>query len=183
MADVALVLSKIKIYSDHPVPGQPFADIFPIFRDPAATEAVITHLVSHIKATHDLSTISSIVCIDSRGFFFAPILALRLNLPCVPVRKKGKLPGEVFTVSYDKEYGPDVLEIKKDAFEGVDGKKVLLVDDLLGKGGTVLAAKELVEGMGKEVVEALFIFDIPAYYGPLKENMGGLKWYAMVQLE
>jgi len=89
----------------------------------------------------------------------------------------------VLTVSYDKEYGPDVLEIKKDTFEGVDGKKVLLVDDLLGKGGTVLAAKELVEGMGKEVVEALFIFDIPAYYPTLKEKMGDLKWYAMVQLE
>ncbi|KAK0109802.1 adenine phosphoribosyltransferase, variant 2 [Cadophora gregata] len=139
--------------------------------------------MSHIKATHDLSTISSIVCIESRGFFFAPILASRLNLPCIPVRKKGKLPGEVLTVSYDKEYGPDVLEIKKDAFEGVEGKKVLLVDDLLGKGGTVLAAKELVEGMGKEVIEAIFIFDIPAYYGALKEKMGSLKWYAMVQLE
>ena len=144
---------------------------------------MIAHLICHIKATHDLSTISSIVCIESRGFFFAPILASRLNLPCVPVRKKGKLPGDVLTVSYDKEYGPDVLEIKKDTFEGVDGKKVLLVDDLLGKGGTVLAAKELVEGMGKEVVEALFIFDIPAYYPTLKEKMGDLKWYAMVELE
>lgn len=86
-------------------------------------------------------------------------------------------------MSYDKEYGPDVLEIKKDAFDGVDGKKVLLVDDLLGKGGTVLAAKELVERSGKEVEEALFIFDIPAYYEVLKEKLGGLKWYAMAQLE
>lgn len=89
----------------------------------------------------------------------------------------------MLTVSYDKEYGPDVLEIKKDAFEGVDGNKVLLVDDLLGKGGTVGAARELVEGLGKEVVEALFIFDIPAYYEALKKKLGGMKWYAMVHLE
>ncbi len=104
-------------------------------------------------------------------------------MPCVPVRKKGKLPGEKISVSYDKEYGPDVMEMKSDAFEDIDGKKkVLLVDDLLGKGGTVLAAKELVEKMGMEVAECLFIIDIPAYYQELQAKLGDLPRYAMVQL-
>lgn len=160
-----------------------FADIFPIFRDPTASEAVVAHLVNHIKSTHDIDELSSVVCIESRGFFFGPIIASRLGLPCVPVRKKGKLPGETVSVSYDKEYGPDIMEIKSDAFEGIDGKKkVLLIDDLLGKGGTVLAAKELVEKVGMEVAECLFIIDIPAYYEELQQRLGGLPRYAMVQL-
>ncbi|OWP02830.1 adenine phosphoribosyltransferase [Marssonina coronariae] len=183
MADAALVLSKIKIYTDHPIPGQPFADIFPIFRDPVATEAVVQHLADHIKALHDTSELSSLVCVESRGFFFGPIIASRLGLPCVPIRKQGKLPEEKIRASYDKEYGSDVLELKSDAFEGIDGKKkVLLIDDLLGKGGTILAAKGLVERMGMEVAECLFIFDIPQYYGEIQEKLGKLPRYAMIQL-
>ncbi|KAJ5035641.1 uncharacterized protein L3040_008106 [Drepanopeziza brunnea f. sp. 'multigermtubi'] len=184
MADVALVLSKVKVYQNHPIPGQPFADIFPIFRDPAATEAVASHLVDHIRSTHDVSEIGSLVCIESRGFFIGLVVASRLGLPCVPVRKQGKLPGEKISMAYDREYGPDVMEIKTDAFEGIDGKKkVLLIDDLLAKGGTILAAKKLVEKLGMEVVECVFIFDIPAYYTVLQKKLGNLPWYAMVHLD
>src|SRR6187402_1223607 len=151
------------------VQGNPFADIFPIFRDPVATEAVISHLVAHIKSLHNISELSSIGCIESRGFFFAPIIASRLGLPCVPIRKKGKLPGDCVSISYAKEYGPDIMEMKTDAFEGIDEKKkVLLMDDLLGKGGAILAAKQLVEKLGMEVAECLFIFDVPAYADILK---------------
>ena len=110
-------------------------------------------------------------------------VASRLSLPCVPVRKKGKLPGDTISVTYQKEYGPDVFEMKEDAFDGIDQvKKVILIDDLLGKGGSILAAKELVEMLGMEVVECVFIFDIPAYYEGLREKLGGLRRWAMVQL-
>jgi adenine phosphoribosyltransferase len=197
MADVKL------IDFDHPVPvscsnslirsrgpvlkglqGQPFADIFPIFRDPVATEALVSHLASHIKSTHDLSKISSLVCLESRGFFFAPLIAARLNLPCVPVRKGGKLPGDKIQVSYIKEYGADVFEVKTDAFEGIvtEGKKVILVDDLLGLGGSILAARQLVEQLGMKVAEAVFIFDIPIYYDINQQKLGDLPRYAMAQL-
>lgn len=83
-----------------------------------------------------------------------------------------------------KEYGLDIFEMKTDAFEGIDmkSKKVILVDDLLGKGGSIIAAKQLVELLGMEVEEAVFIFDIPSYYEGLKAKMGDLKRYAMVQL-
>ncbi|KAE9379299.1 adenine phosphoribosyltransferase [Stipitochalara longipes BDJ] len=186
MADKELVLSKVKLYIHHPVPNQLFADIFPIFRDPVATEAIISHLTSHIKSTHDLSKISSIVCLEARGFFFAPILASRLSLPCVPVRKPGKLPGEVTTTNYQKDYGPDSFELKTDAFEGIEteGKKVILVDDLLGMGGSIMAAKELVENLGMEVGEAVFIFDVdvPIYKEAVERNLKGLDMYTMVTL-
>ncbi|PMD58179.1 PRTase-like protein [Hyaloscypha bicolor E] len=186
MADKELVLSKVKLYIHHPVPNQLFADIFPIFRDPAVTEAIISHLESHIRSTHDLSKISSIVCLEARGFFFTPILASRLQLPCVPVRKPGKLPGEVITTTYQKDYGPDRFEMKTDAFEGIEtaGKKVILVDDLLGMGGSIMAAKELVEQLGMEVAEAVFIFDVdvPVYNVAVEKNLKGLQRYAMVTL-
>lgn len=111
-------------------------------------------------------------------------MASRLHLPCVPVRKGGKLPGDVVSVAGVKEYGEDIFEMKKDAFEGIDtkGKMVLLVDDLLGKGGSVMAAKKLVEELGCKVAEAWFIFDVPAFLEENKTKLGNLKWYAMVQL-
>jgi adenine phosphoribosyltransferase len=151
--DVELILSKVVMYRDHPIPviyrpsrkissaqfslqGHRFADIFPIFRNPKATEALISNFVTHIKANHDLSTIHSIVCLEARGFFFAPLIAARLGLACVPVRKKGKLPGKTISVSYNKDYESDTFEMKRDAFPGAsEGKrKVLLVDDLVAKG-------------------------------------------------
>ena len=88
------------------------------------------------------------------------------------------------SVEYAKEYGPDVFEMKTDAFEGVatEGKRVILVDDLLGHGGSILAAKQLVEMLGMEVAECVFIFDVPMYYPINREKLGGLPRWAMVQL-
>jgi adenine phosphoribosyltransferase len=93
----------------------------------------------------------------------------------------------VVSASYQKDYGPDGFEMKTDAFEGIEteGKKVILVDDLLGMGGSIMAAKELVEKkLGMEVAEAVFIFDVdvPAYNEEVERNTKGLKRYAMVTL-
>jgi len=103
----------------------------------------------------------------------------------VPVRKGGKLPGDCVSVTYQKEYGRDVFQMKIDSFEGTSGegkKNVVLLDDLLGLGGSIKAAKELVEMLGMNVVEAVFIFDIPGYYEVNQKTLGDLKRYAMVQL-
>lgn len=130
--------------------------------------------------------ISAIVCLEARGFFFAPLIASRLGLPVVPIRKKGKLPGAVVSISYDKDYGPDSFEMKDDAFEGIEtkGKQVILVDDLLGMGGSIMAAKGLVEKLGQSVAECVFIFDvdIPIYAEAIKNNLGNVKRYSMVTL-
>jgi adenine phosphoribosyltransferase len=92
----------------------------------------------------------------------------------------------VISTSFQKDYGPDTFEMKTDAFEGVEteGKKVILVDDLLGMGGSIMAAKELVEKLGMEVAEAVFIFvvDVPVYNEAVERNLKGLKTYAMVTL-
>lgn len=166
--------------------GQPFADIFPIFRSPQLTEIIISHLTTYIQTTHDLTKIAALVCLEARGFFFAPLIASRLSLPVVPVRKKGKLPGRVVSVEYEKDYGPDSFEMKDDAFESIEteGKQVILVDDLLGMGGSILAAKGLVEKLGVSVAEMVFIFDVkvPVYEEAIKKNLGDLKRYSMITL-
>jgi adenine phosphoribosyltransferase len=172
------------LLSHRQLQGQLFADIFPIFRDPLATEAVISHLVKRFNSSYAPSQICAIVCLESRGFFFGPLLAARLNLPCIPIRKGGKLPGDVVSLKYQKEYGQDVFEMKTDAFEGVDchGKHVLLLDDLLGKGGSIIAAKSLVNMLGMEVAEAYFVFDVAFYLEENKKTLGNLPWYAMVHI-
>jgi adenine phosphoribosyltransferase len=92
----------------------------------------------------------------------------------------------VVSTSYQKDYGPDSFEMKTDAFEGIEteGKKVILVDDLLGMGGSIMAAKALVEKLGMEVAEAVFIFDVnvPVYTDAVERNLKGLKRYAMLTL-
>lgn len=157
MADKELILSKIEIHIHHPVPVTYLPPLSPKAHTDKATEptlrrhfphfsgtpeAIISHLANHIKSTHNLSKISSIVCLEARGFFFAPLLASRLHLPCVAVRKPGKLPGKVISTTFQKDYGPDSFEMKLDFFEGIEmeGKKVILVDDLLGMGGSIMAA-------------------------------------------
>ncbi|KAI9733159.1 MAG: adenine phosphoribosyltransferase [Claussenomyces sp. TS43310] len=184
MSDPAIdrILSILTFYQDHPIPGHPFVDIFPIFRDPEATEAVVAHLVDHIRSRHDLSDITSIVCLEARGFYIAPMVAFRLGVACIPVRKQGKLPGETVAISYAKAYEPDVFEIKTDAFHGVPPGQVILIDDLLAGGGSATAAKKLVQKMGREVIECVFIFAIPWEAEKVKEAMEGTPTYAMIDL-
>jgi adenine phosphoribosyltransferase len=105
-------------------------------------------------------------------------------LPCIPVRKEGRLPGDVVSVDYQKEYGVDVFEMKTDAFEGINcqGKRVLLLDDFLGKGGSIMAAKKLVRMLDMEVAEAYFVFDVFAYLEENQKTLGDLPWYTMVHV-
>ena len=126
MADLELLESQFKYYPDFPkkvgsnyyqrpilmtyCQGVVFLDIFPIFRNPLVFEALITRFVHHITS-HTLGLvenrkIDAVVALDARGFLLGPIIALRLGAAFVPVRKKGKLPGECVNASYEKEYGP-----------------------------------------------------------------------------
>ncbi|KAL3420966.1 adenine phosphoribosyltransferase [Phlyctema vagabunda] len=198
-----LVLAHTRLYTDHPVKGQLFLDIFPIWRNPSVSELIVSHLAKHIQEQHtnpatNKLDIEAIVCLEARGFFFAPQIAGRLGLPCVPVRKSGKLPGECVSVTFQKEYGPDSFQMKMDAFEGIgdfrtddEGEKkekhnkVILIDDFLAFGGSARAAKELVDKLGMVVAEAVFIFDVdsPFFQEKNKANLGDLKRFAMVHLK
>lgn len=95
---------------------------------------------------------------EARGFIFATPLAYKLGVGFVPVRKPGKLPGEVESFEYDLEYGTDVLEIHKDAIQ--KGCRVAIVDDLLATGGTISAVTKLVEKLGGEVVGLEFLIEL-----------------------
>ena len=108
-----------------------------------------------------------LVGLESKGFVLGPILALRWGIPFVPMRKKGKLPGECWTVEYTTEYSADVLQIQKDAFPA--GSKALLIDDLLATGGTLWAGEQLVSQIpGASCVGSVVIFEIDFLQGRKK---------------
>ncbi|MEB3200763.1 MAG: adenine phosphoribosyltransferase [Synechococcaceae cyanobacterium] len=144
---------------DFPRPGILFRDLTPLMRDPQGwTEAMRQLSLVCEELQPDM-----IVGIEARGFLFGMGLATRLGLGFVPVRKAGKLPGEVIGVSYALEYGEDRLEIVADALQ--DGPKVLVVDDLLATGGTAAATAELVGRAGGRVCGFGFVIELAALQG------------------
>ena len=116
---------------------------------------------------------------ESRGFLFGMPLSYLLHKPFVPIRKKGKLPCETVSKTYDLEYGTATIEIHKDAIK--KGDKVVLLDDLIATGGTMKAAAELVEELGGEVVEALFLIELSDLNG--REVLSDYKVDSVVQFE
>eukprot|EP01137_Pigoraptor_chileana_P006542 Opistho-2@51029 len=161
MADLKRVEALITTHPDFPLPGILFRDIFPVFRDPVATELIFTNLVFHLTSTYH--KIDVVVGLDSRGFLFGPIIALRLGASFVPIRKAGKLPGKKETVTYAKEYGADSFEIQSDAI--LPGQTVVIVDDLLATGGTMFAACSLVRKLGGQVIECMVVVELAELNG------------------
>ena len=144
----------IRDIPDFPSKGVVFRDITPLLKDPDAlkyTENSLLQLLGNVK-------VDKVVGMESRGFFFAPILAVRLNAGFVPVRKAGKLPGETIRQDYDLEYGTDALEMHADAIR--KGDKVLVHDDVLATGGTANATCRLIEKMGGEIVQCNFLLEL-----------------------
>mgnify|MGYP005846036209 CR=1 FL=1 len=168
--------SELKNYirniKDFPKKGIVFRDITTLLKNPSALKKVIDELHESAK---DLG-INKIVGIESRGFIFGGMLADRLKVGFVPVRKPGKLPAETEKEFYDLEYGKDSIEIHKDAIQ--KGDRVLIHDDLLATGGTAKAAINLVEKLGGEVVEVLFVVELSFLKG--REKLEGYKVKALV---
>uniref|UniRef100_G3NCU7 Adenine phosphoribosyltransferase n=1 Tax=Gasterosteus aculeatus aculeatus TaxID=481459 RepID=G3NCU7_GASAC len=136
-------------------------DICPILKDPAALTAVIDLFEDHVRKNHQ--QLDLIVGLDARGFLFGPLLAQRLGLGFVLVRKKGKLPGTTVSVAYDLEYGKAEVEIQEDAV--APGQKVLLIDDLLATGGTLHAACELMEKLQAQIAGCLVVIELQELKG------------------
>ncbi len=148
------VSSVIRDVPDFPKPGIMFKDITPVLQSPKLLSEVsyfFVHQNMGLNAT-------KIVSIESRGFIFGSILANELHAGFVPVRKKGKLPADVISVSYDLEYGQSVLEIHKDSIK--PGDRVIIHDDVLATGGTVDATIQLVEKLGGIVVNVCFLIEL-----------------------
>jgi adenine phosphoribosyltransferase len=151
--------ARIREVPDFPKPGILFYDITTLLKDASAFAAVIDQMADAVKGQQ----IDVVVGMESRGFIFAAPLAYRLNAGFVPVRKLGKLPAETLEVEYDLEYGTATLEIHRDAIQ--PGQKVLLVDDLLATGGTVLGTIELVRQLGGEIAGLSFMVELGALHG------------------
>ncbi len=136
----------IRSVPDFPKPGILFYDITTVLKDKTGFAELIDAFAQYyIDKKVDL-----VLGIEARGFIFGPALAYRLNAGFVPVRKPGKLPAETLTIKYDLEYGSDSLQIHKDAVK--PGQRVIIVDDLLATGGTMLATSALVKELGAEIV-------------------------------
>ena len=146
--------SLIREIPDFPKPGILFYDITTLLEDPLGLHKTIDRFAWLFSGLR----IDKVVGIESRGFMFGPILAYRLNVGFVPVRKPGKLPGATISATYELEYGSDTLEMHEDGI-GL-GEQVLIVDDLIATGGTAAAAGKLVEKAGGKVAGYGFIIEL-----------------------
>ncbi|MDD5930550.1 MAG: adenine phosphoribosyltransferase [Spirochaetales bacterium] len=147
---------SIRRVPDFPKPGILFYDITSILMNPEAFKFCIEKMEELYKN----SKIDAIAAVESRGFIFAAPLAERLNVPLVLVRKKGKLPGDTYECSYSLEYGTATVEVHK--ADVSKGKKYIVIDDLIATGGTLLAAKNLIEQGGGEVTDFFGVIGLPA---------------------
>lgn len=146
--------SKIRDIPDFPKPGIIFKDITPLVKDPAALRLAV-HQLLHPFLGRDITAVAGM---EARGFIFGSLVAWELGVPFVPLRKPGKLPYDVQSISYDLEYGSAELEVHIDAVG--NGDKVLLIDDLLATGGTAKASCELIEKLGAKVEACAFVVEL-----------------------
>ncbi|HEY1054510.1 MAG TPA: adenine phosphoribosyltransferase [Emticicia sp.] len=160
----AKLRSVIRDIPDFPKPGIIFKDITPIFKDPQLCTDIIEAFVERL----DGRPLDVIAGIESRGFFFGLLLANRLKLPFVPIRKKGKLPYKTVQQSYNLEYGAETIEMHEDAIEA--GQHVLIHDDLLATGGTVEATSRLIEKQGGIISGYTFLISLGFLKGSEKVN-------------
>lgn len=164
--------NKIRDIPDFPKPGIVFKDITPLVKDPATLRLAV-HQLLHPFLGRDITAVAGM---EARGFIFGALVAWELGVPFIPLRKPGKLPHDVQSVSYDLEYGSAELQVHIDAVDKND--KVLLIDDLLATGGTARASCELIEKLGATVVACAFVVELDFLAG--RDLLQGYEVHALV---
>lgn len=167
----------IRTIPDWPKKGVNFRDVTTLFKHGEGFGSVVDELVQRYRSQE----IDLVIGIESRGFILGSALAVLLGAGFVPVRKAGKLPAETESEEYELEYGKDRVEIHRDAINR--GERVLLVDDLVATGGTALAACRLIEKLEGEVVECVFLVDLPDLGGMDRLKNQGYQVYSLIQFE
>ncbi|GAB2718769.1 adenine phosphoribosyltransferase [Halomonas garicola] len=167
------IKSVIRTVPDWPEEGVNFRDITPLFQNSAAFRKLIESFVHRYREMQ----LDAIASIDARGFIVGAPLAYELGCSFVPVRKKGKLPFKTISETYKLEYGESEVELHADAFK--QGDRILLVDDLIATGGTMLAAANLIQRSGGRVVETSTIIDLPELGGSQKIRDAGYGVFAV----
>jgi len=151
--------AKIRDIPDFPEPGIVFRDITPLVADPSTLQLSVYQLLQPFLG----ETINAVAGMEARGFIFGSLVAWELGVGFIPLRKPGKLPYDVQSVSYDLEYGTAALEVHTDAVNA--GDHILLIDDLIATGGTAAASCQLVEALGGEIVGCAFVIELDALKG------------------
>ena len=171
--------SHIRTVPDWPAPGVQFRDITPLLQDPRVFRVLIDAFVHRYM---DPALRPDIVAgLDARGFILGAVVAYELGLGFVPIRKKGKLPFTTVEETYELEYGSATVELHTDAVQ--PGQRVLLVDDLIATGGTMMAGKRLIERLGGTVCEGAAIVDLPELGGSQHLRNDGLKLFTLLSFE
>lgn len=167
----------IRTVPDWPAPGVQFRDITPLLQDPKVFRVLIDAFVHRYM---DRALRPDVVAgLDARGFILGAVVAYELNVGFVPIRKKGKLPFDTVSQNYALEYGEATVEIHTDAIQ--KGARVLLVDDLVATGGTMLAGVELIRKLGGDVVEAAAILEFTDLPGGRNLRGKGVPLFTLFQ--
>jgi len=171
--------SHMRTVPDWPVPGVQFRDITPLLQDPRVFRVLIDAFVHRYM---DPALRPDVVAgLDARGFILGSVIAYELGLGFVPIRKKGKLPFTTVEETYELEYGSATVELHTDAVK--PGQRVLLIDDLIATGGTMMAGKKLLEKLGATVMEGAAIVDLPELGGSGRLRDAGLQLFTLVEFE
>ncbi|PIT76951.1 adenine phosphoribosyltransferase [Limnohabitans sp. G3-2] len=168
--------SHIRTVPDWPEPGVQFRDITPLLQDPRVFRVLIDAFVH--RYMHPALRPDVVAGLDARGFILGSVVAYELGLGFVPIRKKGKLPFTTVEETYALEYGSATVELHTDAVQ--PGQRVLLVDDLIATGGTMMAGKKLLEKLGATVIEGAAIVDLPELGGSQRLRDAGLQLFTLV---
>jgi len=175
--DVSEYLRRhIRTVPDWPAPGVQFRDITPLLQNPRVFRVLVDAFVHRYM---DPALRPDLVAgLDARGFILGAVVAYELGLGFVPIRKKGKLPFTTVEETYELEYGSATVELHTDAVQA--GQKVLLIDDLIATGGTMMAGRRLLEKLGGTVIEGAAIVDLPELGGSQRLKTSGLQLFTLV---
>jgi len=175
--DRSFIRQHIRTVPDWPSAGVQFRDITPLLSNPKVFRVLIDQFVHrYFDAKPDC-----IAGLDARGFIIGSVLAYELNIGFVPIRKKGKLPFTTVQESYELEYGSATVEMHTDAVK--PGDRVVLIDDLIATGGTMMAGMRLLQRLGAELIEGAAIVDLPELGGSAKLRQAGLPLFTLVDFE
>ena len=166
----------IRTVPDWPAPGVQFRDITPLLQNAKVFRVLIDAFVHRYMAPSMRPDV--VAGLDARGFILGAVIAYELNVGFVPVRKKGKLPFTTVEETYELEYGSATVELHTDAVK--PGDRVLLIDDLIATGGTMMAGKKLLEKLGAQVMEGAAIVDLPELGGSDKLRAAGLPLFTLI---
>ncbi len=178
--DVSEYLRRhIRTVPDWPAPGVQFRDITPLLQNPRVFRVLVDAFVHRYM---DPALRPDLVAgLDARGFILGSVVAYELGLGFVPIRKKGKLPFTTVEETYELEYGSATVELHTDAVQA--GQRVLLIDDLIATGGTMMAGRRLLEKLGGTVIEGAAIVDLPELGGSQRLQASGLALFTLVDFE